>query len=56
MVSTEFGVWRCHTIFRCVDSCPKDINPTEAIENLRRAAIRRALQRAFRGRKQEVPV
>jgi succinate dehydrogenase / fumarate reductase iron-sulfur subunit len=43
MISNEFGVWRCHTIFRCVDSCPKDINPTEAIEHLRRAAIRQTL-------------
>ncbi len=44
MVNNEFGVWRCHTIFRCVDSCPKDINPTEAIEHLRRAAVRNALR------------
>jgi len=50
MVNNEFGVWRCHTIFRCVDSCPKDINPTEAIENLRRAAIRNSLRRIFRRR------
>ncbi len=43
LVNNEYGVWRCHTIFRCVDSCPKDINPTEAIESLRRAAIRQTL-------------
>jgi succinate dehydrogenase / fumarate reductase iron-sulfur subunit len=54
MVSTEFGVWRCHTIFRCVDSCPKEINPTEAIESLRRAAVKRALRRAFGRRREEV--
>ncbi len=47
MVNNEFGVWRCHTIFRCVDSCPKEINPTVAIENLRRAAVRQSLRRMF---------
>jgi succinate dehydrogenase / fumarate reductase iron-sulfur subunit len=25
MVNNEEGVWRCHTIFRCSDSCPKKI-------------------------------
>ncbi len=44
-VNSEFGVWRCHTIFRCVDSCPKDINPTVAIEKLRKALVRRSFQR-----------
>ncbi len=35
-VNSEDGVWRCHTAFRCVEACPKDINPTSAIVNLRR--------------------
>ncbi len=47
MINNEFGVWRCHTIFRCVDSCPKYINPTDAIENLRRAAVRNSLSGLF---------
>ncbi|MFQ5838504.1 MAG: succinate dehydrogenase/fumarate reductase iron-sulfur subunit [Thermoplasmata archaeon] len=46
-ISSEFGVWRCHTIFRCVDSCPKDINPTVAIESLRKALVRRSFKRLF---------
>ena len=25
------GVYRCHTIFNCIDACPKGLNPTEAI-------------------------
>ncbi len=50
MINNEFGVWRCHTIFRCVDSCPKEINPTEAIEHLRRAAVRHSIRGLF-GRK-----
>jgi succinate dehydrogenase / fumarate reductase iron-sulfur subunit len=46
-INSEFGVWRCHTIFRCVDSCPKGINPTVAIENLRRTLIRGSFRKLF---------
>jgi succinate dehydrogenase / fumarate reductase, iron-sulfur subunit len=35
------GVYRCHTIFNCIDACPKNLNPTEAIETLRKLAQRR---------------
>ncbi|NUQ37004.1 MAG: succinate dehydrogenase iron-sulfur subunit [Caldilineales bacterium] len=35
------GVYRCHTIFNCIDACPKGLNPTEAIETLRKLAQRR---------------
>ncbi len=48
-VNNEGGLWRCHTIFRCVDACPKHIHPTEAIENLRREVIRSALGRGGGG-------
>ncbi|UCG26128.1 MAG: hypothetical protein JSW55_09150, partial [Chloroflexota bacterium] len=41
------GVFRCHTIFNCIDACPKGLNPTEAIETLRKLAHkRRAYDRA----------
>ena len=30
------GVWRCRTIFNCVDACPRDIRITEAIEDVKR--------------------
>lgn len=41
------GVYRCHTIFNCIDACPKGLNPTEAIETLRKLAQRRqAYERA----------
>ena len=29
------GVFRCHTIFNCIDACPKGLDPTKAIEVLR---------------------
>lgn len=40
-VSQSDGVYRCHTIFNCIDACPKDLNPTEAIETLRKLAMKR---------------
>ncbi len=50
-VSRDDGVFRCHTIFNCIDACPKDLNPTEAIETLRKLAARRqAYEAARRGR------
>jgi succinate dehydrogenase / fumarate reductase, iron-sulfur subunit len=43
MVDGEDGVWRCHTIFNCVDVCPKKINQTEAIQYLKRQLVKRKL-------------
>ena len=31
ILSDENGVWRCRTIFNCVDACPRGINITRAI-------------------------
>jgi succinate dehydrogenase / fumarate reductase iron-sulfur subunit len=39
LVNKEDGVWRCHTIFNCVEACPKNINPVSAIEQLRRKLV-----------------
>lgn len=39
MINNEFGVWRCRTIFRCMDACPKYIDTTGAIERLRQAIL-----------------
>jgi succinate dehydrogenase / fumarate reductase iron-sulfur subunit len=39
----EHGVYRCHTITNCVEACPKRLNPTEGIQWLKRAAVRRRL-------------
>lgn len=37
------GLWRCHTIFNCVEACPKDINLTWHISELKKAATDREL-------------
>jgi succinate dehydrogenase / fumarate reductase, iron-sulfur subunit len=39
----ERAVYRCHTITNCVEACPKRLNPTEGIQWLKRAAVRRRL-------------
>ena len=40
-VGTHEGVYRCHTIFNCIDACPKNLDPTKAIETLRTLAVKR---------------
>lgn len=43
ILDSRIGVWRCHTIFNCVEACPKDLNPTEAIVKLRQKIIKEQL-------------
>ncbi|MBI4297552.1 MAG: succinate dehydrogenase iron-sulfur subunit [Chloroflexi bacterium] len=43
LVSGPDGIWRCHTIFNCHEVCPKYINPTYSIQQLKRMAISRRL-------------
>lgn len=33
------GVWRCHTIFNCVEACPKDINVTWHISQVKKKLV-----------------
>lgn len=40
-VGTDEGVFRCHTIFNCIDACPKNLDPTKAIETLRSLSTKR---------------
>ena len=37
------GVWRCRTIFNCVDACPRGINITRAILEVSRAVVERTV-------------
>ncbi|MFQ5965176.1 MAG: succinate dehydrogenase iron-sulfur subunit [Candidatus Scalinduaceae bacterium] len=39
IVNVENGVWRCHTIFNCHQSCPKDLNPASCISTLKMKLI-----------------
>lgn len=40
IINTKNGLWRCHTIFNCVEACSKNLNPTEAIQQLKRNIIK----------------
>lgn len=52
-ISGSDGAYRCHTIFNCIDACPKNLNPTEAIETLRKLAIKRSSFVAARKERQK---
>lgn len=41
ILSDENGVWRCRTIFNCVDACPRGINITKAILDVSSAIVGR---------------
>ena len=38
-----FSVFRCHGIMNCVDVCPKGLNPTKAIGNIKSMLLQRAV-------------
>ena len=39
ILNTRNGVWRCRTIFNCTDACPRDIEITRAIEDVKRTLL-----------------
>jgi len=43
IIDTPDGIWRCHTIFNCVECCPKEINITWHISQLKRKLSEREL-------------
>ena len=53
-VGSDDGAFRCHTIFNCIDACPKGLNPTQAIETLRGLAAKRAALETARRARQAV--
>jgi len=38
-----YRLFRCHTIMNCVDVCPKNLNPTQAIGKIKDIMVRRAV-------------
>jgi succinate dehydrogenase / fumarate reductase iron-sulfur subunit len=38
-----FKLFRCHTIMNCVQVCPKGLNPTKAIGEIKKMMVRRSL-------------
>jgi succinate dehydrogenase / fumarate reductase iron-sulfur subunit len=39
VLNTRNGVWRCRTVFNCTDACPRDIEITKAIEDVKRTLL-----------------
>lgn len=37
ILNDQNGVYRCHTIFNCTDACPRDIEVTKAIGEIKKA-------------------
>jgi len=37
ILNDQFGVYRCHTIFNCTAACPRDIEVTKAIGDVKKA-------------------
>jgi succinate dehydrogenase / fumarate reductase, iron-sulfur subunit len=38
-----FRLYRCHTIMNCAATCPKSLNPAEAIGNIKRMLVKRGV-------------
>ena len=51
LVAGEKGAWRCHTVFNCVEACPKKVNQAAAIQGLKRKTVS-AMLRGAKGLKQ----
>ncbi|MBI4278453.1 MAG: succinate dehydrogenase/fumarate reductase iron-sulfur subunit [Armatimonadetes bacterium] len=43
LLNGERGCWRCHTHTTCSELCPKGLDPTAAIEQVKRILVRRSL-------------
>jgi len=39
VLNEQFGVWRCRTAFNCTEACPREINVTQAIAEVKQALI-----------------
>jgi succinate dehydrogenase / fumarate reductase, iron-sulfur subunit len=39
LLNDRSGVWRCRTAFSCTEACPRGIRITEAIQEVKRAAL-----------------
>ncbi len=43
-IAGQDGIWRCHSIFNCVEVCPKEIDITKHILKLKRLAIKKGFK------------
>jgi succinate dehydrogenase / fumarate reductase iron-sulfur subunit len=38
-----YRLFRCHSIMNCVDVCPKELNPTQAIGKIKTLLVKRTV-------------
>jgi succinate dehydrogenase / fumarate reductase iron-sulfur subunit len=43
LLTQPHGIWRCHSIYNCVEVCPKEIDITGHISTMKRLAVKRKL-------------
>lgn len=43
IIDDKNGIWRCHTIFNCMEACPKHIKITEYLSRLKVKAVENAI-------------
>lgn len=41
LLEDDFRLYRCHQIMNCMEACPKELNPTAAINNIKREILKR---------------
>lgn len=46
-ITREDGLWRCHSVYNCVEVCPKEIDITGHIHSLKRAAVMKKILRKW---------
>ena len=39
ILNDQFGVYRCHTIFNCTEACPREIEVTQAVGEVKKAIM-----------------
>lgn len=54
ILNNQFGVYRCHTIFNCTVACPRDIEITQAIGEIKKAIGTGKIDTEFEGEIVEV--
>jgi len=46
-ITGENGLWRCHSVYNCVEVCPKEIDITGHLHKLKRTAVMRKILRKW---------
>lgn len=47
MVASEYGAFRCHSVFNCQTVCPKKLDPSAAIARIKQHAVRHRVRSLF---------